>query len=42
MAPVNGNDYLKPNQAGIFEYFTEPSDFKNVTNYDVIFVGKNE
>lgn len=39
MAPVNGNDSLNPGQAGVFEYFTSPNDFKNVTHYDVIFVG---
>jgi hypothetical protein len=39
MAPVNGNDYLKSNQAGPFKYYTSPADFNNVTKYDVVFVG---
>ena len=40
LAPVNGNDSLSPGQAGVFKYTTRPVEFENVTNYDVIFVGR--
>lgn len=35
---VNGGDLLSSGQAGSFEYFTKPENFKDVIDFKVIFV----
>ena len=39
-AYVNDMDPIEPGQAGPFEYWTSPSDFSGVSNYQVIFVDR--
>ena len=39
-AYVNDMDPIGPGQAGPFEYWTSPSDFSGVSNYQVIFVDR--
>lgn len=34
---VNDGDVLKPGQAGVFDYYTEPENFNGVTDFDVEF-----
>ena len=36
-AKVNDGDFLKPGQAGLFKYYTEPENFNGVTDFDVEF-----
>lgn len=34
---VNDGDILKPGQAGVFDYYTEPKNFNGVTDFDIKF-----
>lgn len=34
---VNDGDILKPGQAGVFDYYTEPKNFNEVTDFDIEF-----
>lgn len=37
---VNDRDYLKPGQAGVFEYYTIPKNFDGVVDFDIEFIEK--
>ncbi len=39
-AKVNEGDSFSPGQAASFDYYTEPTNFKGVTDFDVKFVQK--
>jgi hypothetical protein len=37
-AYVNGGDPVKPGQAGSFSYTTDPSDFNDIKEFDILFI----